>query len=156
MATYAVVPPQEIEGGMDDSSAHQGPITLEQCLELFTEPELLTKEEAWWVWLSGRGRSLPYIDSVVTTLTAVGQRSKHTQKYSQLCQRSVECLDTYARTTVCSLSLERFLVDSNQAASSRESLSYNIDDKNYRAVKSQCQKSAWSTTGQNFDLQSQL
>ena len=30
------------------SATHSGPITLEQCLELFTEPETLSKEEAWW------------------------------------------------------------------------------------------------------------
>ena len=51
MATHNPVVSQDFEGDGDSSSATRGPITLEQCLELFTEPELLSKEEAWWVWL---------------------------------------------------------------------------------------------------------
>ena len=60
----------------------------------------------------------------------------------------------------CSLSLERFSIDSDRAASFRESPSHKIDSQNCRGVNGR--KSAWSPVkqlkraGQKFDPRSQL
>ena len=104
-------------------------------------------------------------DSVVTTVTTVGQRSKLLKRaWSMVKAHSkIQSTPTTAgrSATVCSLSLECFLYTRFE----RQALGKapcTIDGQNCRAVKGQRAKSAWSTVkplkraGQNFDPWSQL
>ena len=85
--------------------------------------------------------AVTFMDSVVTTATAVGQWSMvkaHSEVWLVLTTagHSAEWLDSYARATDCSLSLEHFSANLDRAASFRK-IPRTINGKNCKTVQGQ-------------------